>query len=129
MGLDIFRNHIIRVEDRKYRNYSKTSANMAYLRSSYNEEGFNSVCRANGLPDMYKIFSAAHGYDIDSSDYFVQLYRENLPEAVDLALETKRGLLLISDIDSYYIETIDVIIAMLEEMLNTGYGLLLEWSA
>ncbi len=137
MGLDINRHHVIHVTDRKIANQSDTICSMGYLRSSYNETGFNSLCHAHGLPGLYEIFGAAcWDKKITGSEYYVMLEQDLIPAAIEVAQKTKDGLMELdakmqSDgkkLHAYYIDTINIVLAMLTEMLD-GYGLLLTWSA
>jgi len=128
MGLDIFRCHITEVGERNLPNV-KSNCNLSYLRSAYNDSGFNSVCRKRQLPDMYEIFGAAIEQGKPQSEYYIMLDRELIPKSLDLAMKTKAGFELDLKLDKYYHDIIDIIIAMLTEMHNTGYGLLLGWSS
>ena len=129
MGLDIHRYHIMPVEERSPKGLEHNFNNLGYLRSSYNEYGFNNICRKRNIPDLYDIFSAAVGYQITGDQYYYEVVRENLPEALELACQTNAELLKDETLDMHYKEMITIVICMLYEMQRTGYGLLLGWSA
>jgi len=129
MGLDILRYHAIPVEERCVNGLEHNLNNLGYLRSSYNERGFNNVCRAHNVPDLYDIFSAAVGYQITGDHYYHEVVRENIPKALELARQTNWELSKDETLDMQYKEEITIVMCMLYEMQRSGYGLLLGWSA
>ena len=125
MGLDIHRYHAIQLPE-----HGDPIHNMGYLRSSYNDGGFNNVCHNMNLPDLYNIFSAASGkHPDDIADMgYVWCLEYCLDDAIALAKETLNGMIE-KGVNTFYVEYAKTVVRMLQQMQEFGYGMLLSWSA